>query len=42
MIRSVSSVQRHVGEEQRRQAVGQLALVADVGHVERGQQREAR
>ncbi len=35
MIRSVSSVNGHVGQEQRRQAVGQLALVADVGHGDR-------
>ena len=32
--------ERHVGEEQRREAVGQLALVADVGHVERGEEGE--
>ena len=32
--------ERDVGEEQRREAVGQLALVADVRHVDRRQERE--
>ena len=31
--------ERHVGDEQRRQAVGQLALVADVRDGERGRRR---
>ena len=40
MISSVSRLSGHVGEEQRRQAVGQLALVADVRDGERGQDGE--